>query len=394
MTELNLPAHLQSRMARGIAAQLAISLPSGTVPYLSIKGGRFTLYDAAGNEKSVGAMDPQLGVYLDVNIVDSNPHVSKIYYAGAYDPNAETSLPPDCWSDNGVAPSSQAARPQHQHCKTCPHNQWGSGTSRLTGKATKECNDVQKVAIAIPGMGDMVFLLRVPPASLKHLGKYVQELGSFSAGGRKVDISDLLTRVYFHKDAVGVLGFTAAAFVDEATAKVADKAYESKASGVIVGKNDQPYTGAIGVLPAAVPAEQRTLAPPPMAHPPVQGQPFVTGEGTVHQPDGTPFEGPKKPRGRPKKDAVEAPATQAPFMAAGGNGTTLGQVPPATSSSPQAAPDEVEDIPPFLKRLESAPGMQPAAPPKPAGPSFGMQAAAAAPDDMQARIAAVLGMKT
>jgi hypothetical protein len=54
------------------------------------------------------------------------------------------------------------------------------------------------------------------------------------------------------------------------------------------------------------------------------------------------------------------------------------------------SPSEVEDIPNFLKRTPETP------PPsvKPPGPSFGMQAATAAPDDMQARIAAVLAMKT
>jgi hypothetical protein len=379
---------LQNRASRGIAAQLATSLPSGTVPYLSIKGSRFTLFDAAGNERQVGFMDSQVGMALDVCVVDSNPHVSKIYYAKAYDPNADVSLPPDCWSDNGIAPSSQAAAPQHRDCKTCPHNQWGSDTSRITGKSTKACNDVQKVAIAVPGQGDMVFLLRIPPASLKHMAKYIQEIGSFSAGGRKVDICDLVTRVYFDKDAVGILKFTAAGWVDAETAAIADKAYESKATESIVGKLDRPYTGEVGILPAARQVEQRTLAPPAPAYPPIPGQPFLGYQGDVHASDGTNLttttvEAVKK-RGRPRKEPVqEAPATQAPFLASS-------PVPSPTLQNGSQSPSEVEDIPNFLKRTPETP------PPsvKPPGPSFGMQAATAAPDDMQARIAAVLAMKT
>ena len=96
----------------------------------------------------------------------------------------------------------------------------------------------------------------------------------------------------------------------------------------------------------------------------------------------------KKPRGRPRKEPVqEAPATQAPFMQASTNGPSGGSPP---------SPSEPEEIPDFLKRIESAPGMPPASQPtpKPTGPSFGMQSAQAAPEDMAARIAAVLAMKT
>lgn len=382
MADLNLPAHLQSRQSRGLAAQLALSLPTGTVPYLSIKGSRFTLFDAAGNERQAGAMDAKLGMYLDLCIVDSNPKVSKIYYARDYDPNADTMVPPDCWSDNGLAPSSQAISPQHGDCKTCPHNQWGSATSRLTGKGTKACNDVQKVAIAVPGMGDMIFLLRIPPASLKNLAKYIQEIGSFSAGGRKVDINDLITRVYFDKEAVGILKFTAAGWVDEATAAISDKAYESKATAQIVGKNDQPYTGAIGVLPQAQPAQVHTIAPPPSAAALDMARLQAVAMGAVPPVSDTPPA--PKPRGRPKKElAQEAPATQAPFLQA--------QTPSGTTGNGQSG-EEVEDIPSFLKRASDAPAAQPTA--KPAGPSFGMQAPTPVPDDMNARIAAMLGMKT
>ena len=50
MTDLQLPAHLAGRAARNLAGQLAASLPTGSVPYVSIKGSRFTLYDAAGTK--------------------------------------------------------------------------------------------------------------------------------------------------------------------------------------------------------------------------------------------------------------------------------------------------------------------------------------------------------
>jgi hypothetical protein len=391
MPDLQLPAHLANRASRNLAGQLAASLPTGSVPYVSIKGSRFTLYDAAGNEQQVGAMSPDVGLYLDLCVVDSNPHISKVYYAKAFDPNAEGEQP-DCYSDNGIGASAQALHPQSASCKTCPHNEWGSSVSKQTGKPTKACNDVQKVAVAVPGFPDKIFLLRIPPASLKWLGKYVQEVGSISAGGRKVDISDLITRVYFAKDQVGVLNFSPVAFVDAETASTGDKAVDIKATDLLVGKNDRPFTGEVGLPPPAKPAEQRTLAPPLPQAPPnretlvTQGfLPAATGVTPGVAALRSEQEEPKKARGRPKKEPVqEAPATQAPFMAMA-TGSTPSTTPPITNGS-----DDDLELPNFLKRVDTPPA--PAA--KPAGPSFGMQQAQAAPEDMATRISAILGMKT
>jgi hypothetical protein len=390
MTDLQLPAHLLNRANRGIAAQLALSLPSGAQPYLSIEGNRFTLYDAAGNERQVGAMDPQVGMYVDVVVADSNPHISKIYYGRPYDKNLEGVMP-KCFSDNGIGPSSRSPEPQHATCNGCPNNEWGSETSRLTGKGIKACSDKQNLAIVVPGQGEMVFLLRVPAASLKHLGKYIQELGGISAGGRKVDICDVITRIFFHKDANGILGFSAAGWVDAASQAIADKAYESKATDALVGKNDRPYTGEVGVLPAAQPSQERRLPPPfPTASldpAPEQSASFPASLGQPTEP---------KKRGRPRKEPVqEAPATQPPFSLATNSSPANNRSPGNTGGLPTSGGDDL-DVPDFLKRIESAPGMPPASQPtpKPTGPSFGMQSAQAAPEDMAARIAAVLAMKT
>jgi hypothetical protein len=364
VTDFQLPAYLQSRAPRGVVAQLQKSLPTGQVPSLSIKGGAFTLVDGAGNERKVGALDDKLGIYVDVCIIDSNPHVSKVYYARAFDPNAEAFVPPDCFSDNGIAPSANALSPQHKDCKTCPHNEWGTATT-FTGKRGKECDDKQKIAVVIPGM-EMAFLLAVPPASLKHLAKYVKEVGSFSAGSpaRQVDITDLITRVYFQPGAVGVLGFTAVGFVDANTVAIADRLYETKATDLLVGRNDQPYTGEIGVLAAGKPTLGHALPPPAPAGELRQAELRQALQQSVAQ-ESTQAE-PQKRRGRPKKEEPD-------------------QASPPSAFVPQNGQEQ--PVPPFLKREAELPAAKPT-------PAFGMQAATAAPDDMQARIAAVLAMKT
>lgn len=375
MTDLQIPAYLLARQSRGVADTLAANLGSGSPPYISIKGNRFTLVDAADNTRAVGAMDPKLGIYLDVVLIDSNPHTSKVYYAEAFDPNAAEMLPPTCFSDNGIGPSAQAQKPQSPTCAACPYNVWGSDTSKMTGKATKACNDVQKLAAILPGDSQgIVFLLRVPPASRKFLGKYAKSLRGMSLGTRAADLTDVVTRITFDPQAVGILNFTAVAFVDEATATRTDKLLAEKATLDIVGANDKPYQGAIAA-PAASPAPERQLPPPPATT--VSVQPVA--ENTLHLnavpgPAAQPATATApKPRGRPRKDTAAAPApapTQAPF-------------------APQQATPEEDDIaiPSFLRREEPEQ-------PKPAGAAFGMAEAPAPDEEMQRRIQAAFNLPT
>jgi hypothetical protein len=79
---------------------------------------------------------------------------------------------------------------------------------------------------------EMVFLLRIPPASLKNLAKYTQTLA-----GHGVDLPDAVTRLEFESQ--GILKFTPMGYVDEATAAATDKAIAAKAT-------DQLEAGTIG----------------------------------------------------------------------------------------------------------------------------------------------------
>lgn len=366
MTELQLPAHLVNRQSRGVAAALAQNLSSGSPPYISIKGSRFTLVDAAGNQKPINQLT------LDVVVAGINPHVSKIYYENAYDPNAADALPPTCFSDNGVGPSAQAQKPQSPTCAACPNNVWGSDTSRMTGKATKACNDVQKLAVMLPDDPQrIVFLLRVPPASLKHLGKYAREVGAFSAGGRTVDVSDLVTRLSFDPNAVGILNFSPIGFIDADMAEALDKVGEQ--AKLVVNAMDKPHSGE---LPAPTRPSTQQLPPPPAA-PAVQPTftaPAAPAQVVNEPPAETPAPA-KRGRGRPPK-ADPAPAaapTQAPFM--------------QVAASQQVEADELA-IPAFLQRNPPA-----AAPQQPAA-SFGMSQAQPASDEMSKRIAAAFALPT
>jgi len=230
MSNLAIPAHLLNRASRGLAAAVVQGIGGNMPPHVSIKDNRFTLVDAGGNEKQHDKL------YLEIVIADVNPAISKVYYEGKYDPKAEN-VGPTCFSDNGVGPSPQATKPQNAVCSTCPMNAWGSAISQMTGKQTKACNDAKKIAVIVPELGnDMVFLLRIPPASLKNLAAYARTLSGMSLGSRPAEPSDVVTRVSFESQ--GVLSFEPTSFIDERVCGLLEELDRSDKTAAIVGRDD------------------------------------------------------------------------------------------------------------------------------------------------------------
>lgn len=413
-----LPVHLQNRQRRDLVGAALGGLNTGSPPHISIKDNRFTLVDDAGNKKPVQTL------YLDVCVIDANASVSKIFFDPRvpYEPGEENSNPPICWSDNGIGASAQASSPQNTSCQLCPQNAWGSATSKATGKRTKACNDVKKLAVIVPGM-DMVFLLRIPPASLKHLAKYTQTLA-----GHGVDLPDAVTRLEFESQ--GILKFTPMGYVDAQTAAATDKAISAKATDILIGRNDRPWVGGPS-------AEQQKLA-----YSETQKQRNATDEtaiatGRQIETEMRAASQPMTPPPQPFGGQQAAPAAPFGAQAAGGQQvpTPFGQSPRpsdsstiqntaghgggATNASPsdpfgqagtssqteptpakrtrgpnkvKADPPATTDdgIPPFLRRD----------PPQPVAPvanptQFGMQAAPAAPDaGVQAALDAAFRLPT
>lgn len=387
---MNLPVHLANRQKRDLVGAAIGGLNTGSPPHISIAGNRFTLVDDAGNQK------PMQTLYLDVCVIDANASVSKIFFDPRvpFEPGGDNSNPPLCWSDNGVGASAQAAQPQNTSCQLCPQNAWGSATSKATGKPVKACNDVKKVAVVVAGI-EMVFLLRIPPASLKNWGKYCQTLA-----GHGVDLPDAITRLEFESQ--GVLKFTPMGYVDEASAAFSDKVMVSKGTDLLIGRNDRPWGGQGDVQKVAY-AEQARIAPvapapaaAPMAPPP---QPFGGGQAPV---------GPFGAIPAPNAGGFgQAPSTPAPFAETKSPSDSFGGQPGTsspTAATPEpakrtrgpnkpkaeAAPAADDDIPPFLRREQPAP-----ATPAPNPTQFGMQANPAPPDaGVQAALDAAFRLPT
>lgn len=315
MTQL--PAYLQNRQSKALADTIASNVGSGSPPYVSIMGNRFTLLDTVGDE--IAVTTAQNGIpYLDCVVIDALEHESKIYYAKPFDPNQQSWSPPDCWSDNGIAPSRNAGMPQSPSCGTCPKAVWGSATSRVSGKGIPACAKYQKLGLLIPGE-EFPFLLRVPPNSLSNLRDYIQKFK-----GQAFDISDVVTRISFEPGGIGTLIFNAVSVIDEATAQKREKLVSSKATDNLVGRGDLPREGLPAApLSAPVAATQLTqMAPPP---------PASSAPATIASPSEQPQQ---RRRRRATAEALSAtsPVT-APFAQPAGPAPNFGVATPANPNA-------------------------------------------------------------
>lgn len=336
-----LPAHLQGYVSKPLSKQVATNIGSAAPPYISIEGNKYTLIDAAGNAQPAGQYDQQLGVYLDCVIWDVADHISKVYYEKAYDPSSQTFAPPDCWSDNGVGPSRQASKPQSPLCATCPKNEWGSAVSKVSGKGVKACNDQQKVAVFVPGY-QPIFLLRIPPNSLKNFRAYAERFN-----GQGFDMDVMVTRLSFEPQGVGTLLFQAVNWIDQPMMALIADARGRNAADSLLGRNDTVREAAPAALPGPAAVPMAATAVPPG----VPGGGPAAGFVPSPLPTAT--------------TAAPAPAGMAPPPMA----------PPPTASTP-AAPSPSEQAPRQRRRRSTAAEAPPA---QPQGAPFPHPGAAAAP---------------
>lgn len=319
-----LPAYLLNRPTRGLAAAASAGLGAARPPHISRRGNRFTLVDGAGNRKPVALMDPGTGqVYIDVVIIDANEHPSRMYFEHGYDENNPD--PPACWSDNGTGPSRQAMKPQSTTCASCPMAEWSSAVSKMTGAGIPACQSSKKLAVLVPGDETaMIYEFVVPPGSFsdKETGwrRYVNSIAGFMIGQRHADLSDVITRISFVPNSMGVLAFQPVSIITEDLVGRIDLAWSSGQTKKICGMEDVARDPSLplSARPVAQGLPQGQLPPPP---PQTAPQAPPAGNGAAPTP---------RRRGRPATVApAPAAALQQPF--------------------PPAGTDEL-DLPDFLKR--------------------------------------------
>jgi len=158
---------------------------------ISIRGGVFR--KIVGGEE-VGKITSR---ELNVIIVNAARGVSRIYYAGKYDPTAI--VPPTCVSNDGIHADTKDEGRQSDSCATCAQNIAGSGNGN-----SRACRYTRKVAIILENdpTGD-VYQLQLPSTSI--FGKGEGNVHPFESyikfiAGNGRNINQIVTQISLDTD--------------------------------------------------------------------------------------------------------------------------------------------------------------------------------------------------
>jgi len=253
------PLAARKQQVAGFNSALAAGVSAGGFPVVSIKGKVFHI--TRGDERTLvtkpGEDDPASSI--EVVLVNANPNPSRVYYAGGYEEGADSK--PDCYSNNGKSPESDAQTPQSTTCATCVHAQYGSKVSE-SGKKGWACGNSRRMAIATPDALDEPMLIRVPGASLKPLAAYARELD-----GHGYQFNEVITKIGFdYTVAHPALTFKAVGLVDPDTLPDVILQAESDIVSQIIGTMAMPTRDAAPAESVAA-LPKKTAAPKPAATP-------------------------------------------------------------------------------------------------------------------------------
>jgi hypothetical protein len=204
---------------------------------------------------------------LEVVIVNASKHVSRTFYAKAWDPKADAA-PPDCWSNDGEKPDPTVKEPQNASCIGCQQDINGSGQGN-----TKACRKNRRIAVALASDldGDVyqmtlqsksIFYDMKDPGDLEHMpfNQYAKYVGS-----QGYNLNTLVTEMRFDEDStVGKLFFRPVRFLEKHEWDVAVKQGDSAAA-----KN------AITMSVAAGDSKPKLAAPTPAKEAPAAAEPEI-----------------------------------------------------------------------------------------------------------------------
>jgi hypothetical protein len=187
---------------------------------ISIKGGFFR--KVVNGEEVAKLKDREMNVI----VINALPKVSRQFYAAAYNPKAEATLP-DCWSNLGDVPDAKATNPQAANCMSCPQNVAGSGQGG--GRA---CRYQRRVAVLLENdqSGD-VYQLTIPSKSLFGKGEgnthpFESYIKFLAGNGESID--RVVTQISFDDNEESpTLQFTPVRHLLEEEAQLAMEAAES-----------------------------------------------------------------------------------------------------------------------------------------------------------------------
>jgi hypothetical protein len=210
-------------------------------PRISIKGSRWRIVED-------GVSTPLPSLDINAVVVGANPHVSRMYFSGAYD--EDEARAPDCWSDDGVRPDPAVSTPQCSLCARCPNSVWGSKISPA-GKKTLACGNMKRISVvSSDAIGGTVYELIIPGSSTKNFQKYIKNLGKFP-------LNYVVTNMSFDPEAsYPLIEFKPNGFLTQDEYAMAE---QIKASPLV-----KEITRAPSVPPAPPTEAELATAPPPV----------------------------------------------------------------------------------------------------------------------------------
>lgn len=311
----SLPGYLSNLadFTRQLNDSVVGGIKTGGHPSIGIRASKWRIREGAEDE-----MVPSLT--LDVIVVGANPHLSKIFYDGAYNPKEEGRAP-DCFSDNGIGPSSRCAKPQADTCAACPRNVFGSRIGAGGAKA-KACGDFKKLAVILADDPERnVYELRLPWASLKGLNVLMGKLRSTN-----VPVSAVVVKLSFDAEAeFPLIQFAPTRYITQGESEIVARVASSHEVAEAVSLDDK-----------VAGETQATPAPAPIAKAPEAKKPEPDPMAFLNSPPEGGAQEPPKRRGRPPKSETAAP-TPAPA--------------PSTTAADRTAPLDLPPVPDALDDL-------------------------------------------
>lgn len=161
---------------------------------------------------------------LNVILVNALPKVSRQFYAAAYDPKVEATLP-DCWSNLGDVPDAKANNPQASACANCKQNVAGSGAN-----GSRACKYQRRVAVLLEGdMSGDLYQMNLSAKSI--FGKGEGNIHPFESYDKFLranneDIGGIVTQISFDENEDSpILRFTPVRHLTEAEVELVNAAF-------------------------------------------------------------------------------------------------------------------------------------------------------------------------
>jgi hypothetical protein len=227
---------------------------------ISLRGGKFRM---VVNGEEILTSNSEA---LNVVVVEAAREVSRTFYAGAYNPKADAT-PPDCWSNNGIAPDASIEKPQHHNCAECPQNIKGSAAGG--GRA---CRHFRRLAVVLADdIGGDIYQLTLASKSIFGKGDLTHmpfEQYAKYVGSQGYNLNTLATEMRFDTDSdTAKLFFKPLKFLAKDQWEVAKRQGETPAAkkaiemSVAKANNDAPKLSAPKPAPQAKAVEVEIAEP-------------------------------------------------------------------------------------------------------------------------------------